>query len=689
MTDTIRIAHPTTGADSFVLHDSGQATVQTTVLGGLKIDMGIDSASTPIEGGIWYESDSLGDGIETLIPVGSLADYVCLTMDLLLDGTSSVNFLISLKEGENGRHFRFSFGLLNQCSARLRMPLSAVDQNVWMLEREGALLKPYCMGDRVDLSKVDRVIFTVQRNGDRPVRWCMTPLMATSDMPPLLTDLVLPKGALLDQLGQSTLHEWPTKQRSEAQMIDAMRSQLTALADAQFPDSMNRWGGSTTITFDATGFFRCHHDGKRWYLVDPDGGAFWSSGFNCFTPNVESTFTNLEPALMWIPPREGEFSVAYRYTQTRDVVSYLTTNFVRAYGQDWFDKWVKVALGFMRQTGFNTVGNWSTWRSAQQAGFPFVVPFEFEPQYLDIKTIFRDFPDVFAPEFDRAAVQFARQLIDTRDDRAMVGYFLMNEPMWGFSEITPAAGMLFNTPECHTRRVFADRLRRQYGDEAAFQQAWGEAATFAQVESGTWTLPITERAQADLNAFSTVMVDRLFGMLSAECRKVDPNHLNLGIRYYTNPPDWALDGMRHFDVFSANCYQDRIKAEYAGIAERLNVPILIGEYHFGALDVGLSSSGIGHVPDQESRGKAFRIYVEDAASKPWCVGAHYFTLYDQSALGRYDGENYQIGFMDTCGQPYQPMADAARATHSRLYEVASGSVPKYDDPPVYLSKLFF
>ena len=90
---------------------------------------------------------------------------------------------------------------------------------------------------------------------------------------------------------------------------------------------------------------------------------------------------------------------------------------------------------------------------------------------------------------------------------------------------------------------------------------------------------------------------------------------------------------------------------------------MIGEFHFGALDVGLPASGIGHVPDQESRGKAYRIYVEDAAAKPWCVGVHYFILYDQSAIGRFDGEAYQIGFLDTCHRPYEPLVSAAQASH--------------------------
>ena len=120
----------------------------------------------------------------------------------------------------------------------------------------------------------------------------------------------------------------------------------------------------------------------------------------------------------------------------------------------------------------------------------------------------------------------------------------------------------------------------------------------------------------------------------------------------------------------------------------LGMPVMIGEWHFGALDVGLPGSGIGRVRNQMERGRAYRVYLETAAAEPWCVGVHYFTLYDQSALGRFDGENYNIGFLDVCNKPYAPLAEAARQSHSRMYVVASGAEPPCDELVEYLPKLF-
>ena len=70
------------------------------------------------------------------------------------------------------------------------------------------------------------------------------------------------------------------------------------------------------------------------------------------------------------------------------------------------------------------------------------------------------------------------------------------------------------------------------------------------------------------------------------------------------------------------------------------------------------------------------------------MGAHWFTLYDQSAIGRFDGECYNIGFLDICNRPYEPICAAARASHQHMYEVAAGHRKPYDEAPEYPAKLF-
>ncbi|MBN1284173.1 MAG: hypothetical protein JXB47_02115 [Anaerolineae bacterium] len=646
-----------------------------------------EEAPTPIEGGVWYTALAIDDGIDYRFEPGALLPFAYLTTDILLDGEHMTCFMIQLQEGADGPEFRFSFGLLNQCVGRLRVPLAAVNQNRWRYEREGAVLKPLAQGARVDLAKVDRMRFTIHRKSERPVHWCMTDVVATAAEPPLLAKPLLPKGALLDEFGQSTLHLWPGKTAGEAELVRRLHAQADEAHTHRWPGGFSRWGGWMGRQFAATGFFRTHHDGARWHLVDPDGYPFWSIGMDCVAMNVTSAYAGLEDALTWTPDRADPL-YAPVYDEPAGI-NYLKANFIRAFGGEWYAKWSEIALSLLRKWGFNTAANWSDWRAASAAGFPYTRPLT--PHFPRSKCIYREMPDVFHPDFTADAADYAEQLRASLGDPAMIGYFLMNEPTWGFiqDQESPAGGMLFNTPYCATREALAGYLRAKYGSDAALAAAWGIDATLDAIAGGPWDTPLSPAARADLFDFSSVMVGRFFGALNDACRAVDPDHLNLGARYFTTPPAWAAKGMQGFDVFSINCYRRQAPGEdLARIHDLLGCPILIGEWHFGALDVGLPASGIGRVRDQEARGQAYRVYVEGAAALPWCVGAHYFTLYDQSALGRFDGENYNIGFLDVCHKPYDPLVEAAAYTHARVYPIVCGEAEPDARPPDYLPRTF-
>ncbi|HLL87756.1 MAG TPA: hypothetical protein VK324_00480, partial [Tepidisphaeraceae bacterium] len=510
---------------------------------------------------------------------------------------------------------------------------------------------------------------------------------AVAGEPPPLTDPVLPKGVLLDELGQSALRDWPGKSRTPAEVTARLNQQLAAARQQAWPKGFSRWGGwSGAKLTDATGFFAAHHDGDRWWLVDPDGHPFFSAGMDCTAPDPHAVYAGLDAALAWLPPADGEFAEAHT---GRSAFNYLVASLIRAFGPaDWKRHWRTITIAQLKKFGINTVGNWSDWEAASAAKFPYVRPLHYAGELAP--NVFRDFPDVFHPDFPDDAADYASQLARTRDDPAMVGYFLMNEPTWGFARQSPAAGMLYTTDGGHAREALAAFVRDRHNTDAALAAAWGMAGVaLADLAAGRWTRHLTAAAERDLDAFSTVMTARFFDTLSAACRAVDPNHLNLGARYYTVPPDWALAGMTSFDVFSINCYRERVPAkDLEHIGQLTGRPTLVGEWHFGALDVGLPASGIGHVPTQTDRGRAYRVYLEHAAALPWCVGVHHFTLYDESALGRFDGENYNVGFLDTCNRPYDPLCDAARRSHERMYGVAAGEQPPVDDAPQYLPKLF-
>ena len=147
----------------------------------------------------------------------------------------------------------------------------------------------------------------------------------------------------------------------------------------------------------------------------------------------------------------------------------------------------------------------------------------------------------------------------------------------------------------------------------------------------------------------------------------------LGMRWAWISDPYLVEGWENFDVFSINCYAVDPTSAIQNIVDLgVDLPVMIGEFHFGALDAGLPATGLEGVLSQRDRGIAYRHYCEKAAAHPNGVGCHYFQCYDQFVLGRFDGENYNIGLFDICSQPYPNMMEQIKRCSSEIYEVADG-----------------
>lgn len=641
--------------------------------------------SGPFQRGRYYGAES--EQVELIydVPEGTLTSDRYLTYDFLIENTQSVRFEIVFQETSDGLVDRLAATVrdvpewlvhyhgVQQCGARVRIPLSAVDLDQLYFPREGAWLKPAMGGDRISLEDVGRIKIGLYDLDDAEVRWWQTPIEVTDEEPSRLTDPPLLDGPVVDELGQFVHDDWDGKSASATQVVERLREQQeaaetrTAAAETRTRlADYSRYGGSASAELAATGYFRTHHDGERWWLVDPDGHPFWSSGINAINPVVDAAYETLEDALAWLPQADGRFEPARDRREGSPTVNYLVANFVRAFGpDDWYERWRDVTLDQFERFGFNTFGAWSDWEVARDAEVPYVrrLPDEFER----VQSIYRDFPDVYHPDFVEDVRANARVLSETARDSSMIGFFLQNEPAWFFANETPATGMLFTTEACASRRELADHLREKYGSESALSRAWKLDVTFDQIRRGRWERRLTSEARSDLRAFSSAMVEHLYETWSEACRDVDPNHLNFGTRLPAPPPEWTWDGVEQFDVLTLNSYGDRVPtAEFSAISDRLEMPILIGEYSASGNDVGLAA-GIAAVGTQTDRVEYFRRYFETAAAEPWCVGSHFFRLYDQPAIGGPRGENHNVGLLDICNRVHEPLGRTVRSCHERLY----------------------
>jgi hypothetical protein len=649
----------------------GQGARVEAIPGGVRLHCGAAGARLRFEGPAATGHSWPADGI--------------LSVDVLhsLPLTLPVQFAFG-EPGEDHAVIFANAGVLPHVRTRVMFPLAALNAETVFLPRTPGRLKMVVSGRPTRPERIAWLQVGVGNIGEAGVVE-LTNLRLLSE-----PELLAPEGPpVVDELGQWTAKTWPGKTRSVGEMAERLQAAHDA-PEVPLP-GRTRYGGSTEIHFEPSGYFRTHHDGTRWWLVDPDGGAFFSVGVDCVRPEMECRVEGNESLCEFLPPRDGEYAEAWG---DRGTFNWSIANLIRVFGKQWRTAWETLARKWLVNWGFNTVANWSDLGFARRCGLPYVLPLANFP--TTPKTVFRDFPDVFSPEYTRSAQAFAQQLQAYVGDRYLIGYFLRNEPLWGFGQFKIAEELLTHAadraPGC--RQQLAQDLSRLYrGSDAAFAEAWGGlVCSFEEIERFVLAdaCCLTPRASQDLAQFSRKMVDAYVRIPSEACRAVDPDHLNLGIRWAWIASDDLLAGSECFDVFSLNMYQmapDRETIERAARAS--SRPVMIGEFHWGARDVGLPSTGLRAVANQAERGKAYRYFVEQGAAIPDLVGMHYFQMNDQPVLGRFDGENFQIGLVDICWRPYDEMVRAALATHRRIYDVACGKVAPFADRPEELPRIGF
>jgi hypothetical protein len=580
--------------------------------------------------------------------------------------------------GADAPRFETKIGAMPKLRTQMIFPFERLDGQHVFPPRYPRQMKGLIIGRRMNTDEIEKVEMSLAPQGrgyDSKVR--IRSIRLTEGLPAPLPNLEDP---IVDSLGQWTAKDWPGKTEGTREMKRRLRALEDPAAGSSFPENWSRFGGWKEKRFEATGFFRTHHDGQRWWLVDPEGYAFLSVGVDGVRPGgAEGPVEGMTDLFEWVPDGDSTFADAVERKRGKKSVSYSTANLIRAFGpDDWRARWEKMSAGLLKKWRFNTLANWSSSSLIQSAKLPYVLDMDGFPRTE--KTLYRDFPDVFDPAYERAAQDYAQQLESYKDDPYLIGYFLRNEPKWAWGAPNIALEMLATPEPSHTRRRLADWLEKQYdGDRTRFEREW-DLAAFAAVETTAVREAPSPAADSLLWTFSGKMVDEYIQPVCEAVEEVDPNHLNLGMRYARISSDLLYRAGQCFDVFSINGYSSLGPPPTGEIAERTGRPVLIGEFHFGALDRGLPATGIaGGAASQQARGAGYRYYVEQGFARPELVGIHYYLWSDQLVTGRFDGENYNIGLVDVAHRPYRALIDAAHRTHERMYRVGAGRRAPFDD----------
>lgn len=218
-------------------------------------------------------------------------------------------------------------------------------------------------------------------------------------------------------------------------------------------------------------------------------------------------------------------------------------------------------------------------------------------------------------------------------------------------------------------------LKKEYGSVQLLNKAWN--TTFEDFDKIILTdsqiARLSDTALKDLALLRDVLIDKYSAVPGKYLSEIAPDALNLGMRY-SSVDDNDFVGNDRFDVFSFNCYSGYPQNVFNKASKALEMPFIIGEWHIGSVQGGLMSGALVNAETQEERGKACAEYLRTAFTNTNCVGVHYFELNDQPLLGRFDGENMQIGLIDVCNRPYTECVERISAMNRDMYDILCGKI---------------
>ncbi len=508
---------------------------------------------------------------------------------------------------------------------------------------------------------------------------------------------------IIDSYGQYSERDWETKIHNDAELKSSYQEELNWMAqNPQDTSERSKYGGwSAGPKLEATGHFRTEFYDGKWTLVDPEGYIYFSTGLDILRFDDMKT---------WISGRENMFQEVptggSHYASINSAASpplglmsgftynHYTANLETKYGSSYANSWQDMTIARMKNWGFTTLGNWSEpslyWGSSIKDEMPFVADVWIRgnfPIIDDGLIVGLPVPDAFDPSFESSAQGAIQSLLGAslNDNPWCVGVYINNEISWGNPFGDPysvvSAALKNDAGSSAAKKAFVTALQDKYGSISALNSAWNtDFASFSALNS-SYNMPAlgqrTEGQTEDLSMMLYMLAEKYYKTVNDAFDKLYPNELNFGSRLaeWGCPAEVEAAAAKHVDVLSYNCYKEGVSSEEWMHAEDLNVPTIIGEFHFGAEDERMFSPGLVAAATQEERGDMYQAYVTDLLNTTTFVGGHWFQYVDQPTTGRsWDGENYNAGFVDVCDVPYYPLVMSAKEIHDQMYDIKYGEV---------------
>jgi len=448
---------------------------------------------------------------------------------------------------------------------------------------------------------------------------------------------------------------------------------LAASGDSTTSDGLDLYGGTTSLRFKATGFFRLEK-AKRWWLVTPEGNAFLSLGMN----HVHSGWIN----------------------QAYNADHWLKQFGASNYGDEAFRAGLRTFVkSNLNDFGFNTLGIHNSWdwlhpelRVPWIKGLPFV-----DTHHYKVPTE-KDFLDVFSPDFEKHCDTLAKkEATPLKNDPFLLGYAMTDCPILTELDAAPRPSHVYGSkreglptwprvlrnlpPKAPGKQAYVVSMRQRYQENiGAFNKTYTtKFAKWQDLENTTnWRPDFDTRNGKELednNAFLEEVVDRYYSVMTTAIKRHDPNHLILGDKLNANTD--AAETVAHI----TSKYTDLVFYQQYGrwqeqrnllirLSEASGKPLFNGDGGFNTPYENMPNPHGPHSMDQVHRADETILFASNAFAREDFVGWTVCGWVD--TWKTMPGKQYKQhgGLMDAFGKPYQHYQDAIKSFSGRLYQTA-------------------
>lgn len=404
---------------------------------------------------------------------------------------------------------------------------------------------------------------------------------------------------VLDKFGQNAKVDYSTKVRSDEELRAIAETEMASLKGTPLPGRSKYHGWKDGPQLEATGYFRTQKVEGQWWLVDPEGFLYFSTGIDIIRLSNSSTVTGydfdhsliaqrdvneiiseddqplnrvneeaipsreLKSSLRadmfeWLPAYDDPLGDHYGYR--RDVVagplkrgetfSFYSANLERRYGEtyekSYMDTWRDVTVKRMIDWGYTSLGNWAEPEYYDNTQIPFIAFADINGDYETLTSgfdLWHPLPDPYDPVFYERALESARFIKNQmKASPWCMGIFYDNEQSFGRPDNDELYyGLVLNTlkenaADKPAKAAFSQILKDKYQTIDALNVAWDtKIGSWEEFDSGVDEGFTTFAQRQDYSDLLYAYGKQYFSTIRKATKSVLPNHLYLGARM----ADWG------------------------------------------------------------------------------------------------------------------------------------------------------